>query len=176
MHASQRDLDYLHRGACLLRKQVVPRLNGDGTFIDKEIRLLLTSWGPTYCSKAALGDDVLARRVLNLYYDRGFAEILYRELLIHHSNVKSVWPRLYVMSKGQGNPLANVYPQCTRHWWPIVEDAFMSSAVRSSLVLTLERNREHVPWQQFVLSASLAFFPFQRCERWMVHVSCNKDE
>ena len=69
------------------------------------------------------------------------------------------------MSKEQGNPLASLYPTHTRHWWPIVEDVFMSSAVqalRSSLVLSLERDREYVPWQQFVLSASLAFSPLQR--------------
>eukprot|EP00435_Cladocopium_sp_Y103_P008302 s3962_g2.t1 len=142
----QKELEYLHRSACLLRQQVWPELSAARTSIDKEIRLLLTSSGPKYCNKAAIGTDIIARRVLNLYYDRGFAEVLYRELLIHHSNVKSVWPRLFVISKEQGNPLANLYPTHTRHWWPIVEDVFMSSAVqslRSNLLLTLERNEEY---------------------------------
>ena len=143
----QQEFEYLHRSACLLRQQVWPELNAARTSIDKEIRLLLTCSGPKYCNKAALGTDVIARRVLNLYYDRGFAEILYRELLIHHSNVKSVWPRLFVIAKEQGNLLANLYPTHTRHWWPIVEDIFMSPAVqslRSNLLLTLERNEEYV--------------------------------
>eukprot|EP00435_Cladocopium_sp_Y103_P017516 s1987_g4.t1 len=141
------NLEYLYRSACLLRKHVVPQLNASRTYIDKEIRLLLTSSGPTYCNKAALGHDIVARRVLNLYYDRGFAEVLYRELLIHHSNVKSVWPRLFVISREQGNPLGNLYPTHTRHWWPIVEDVFMSSAIqslRSSLVQALEHNAEYL--------------------------------
>ena len=81
------------------------------------------------------------------YYDRSFAEVLYRELLIHHSNVKSVWPRLFVISKEKGNPLANLYPTHTRHWWPIVKDVFMSSAIqslRSRLVQSLERTTEYL--------------------------------
>lgn len=117
--------------------------------IDKQICLVLTAAGPKYCNKVALGKDVMARRVLNLYYDQGFAEILYREVLIHHSNVKSVWPRLFVISTDQGNPLANLYPTSARYWWPIVEDVFASAAVqalRANFLLTLERYEEYVPW------------------------------
>ena len=141
------NLECLHRSACLLRQHIVPQLSATRTYIDKEIRLLLTSAGPKYCNRAALGIDIIARRVLNLYYDRGFAEMLYRELLMHHSNVKSVWPRLFIIAKEQGNPLANLYPTHTRHWWPIVEDIFMSSAIqslRTSLVQALERNTEYL--------------------------------
>ena len=99
-----------------------------------------------YCNESALGVTVLARRVRNIYYDRSFAEILYQELVLHHANVKSIWGRLHLRCVEAGNELGNLFPTHTRHWWPIVEDIFMSSAIQSlltSIDLTLRTSPEY---------------------------------
>ena len=108
--------------------------------------LLFTAAGPMYCNESALGVTVLARRVRNIYYDRSFAEILYQELVLHHANVKSIWGRLHLRCVEAGNELGNLFPTHTRHWWPIVEDIFMSSAIQSlltSIDLTLRTSSEY---------------------------------
>ena len=82
----------------------------------------------------------------NVYYDKTFAEMLYRELVLHHANVKSVWGRLHLRCIEAGNELSNLLPTHTQHWWPIVEDVFTSTAVRNllaSLQLTFEAASEY---------------------------------
>lgn len=78
--------DYLWRSSVVLQKHVEPQLCRRKNFIDKSIRLLLTSDGPIYVNKAAIGDSLAAKRVLNIYYDLSFAEMLFREIVLHHSN------------------------------------------------------------------------------------------
>eukprot|EP00438_Fugacium_kawagutii_P027022 Skav232520 [mRNA] locus=scaffold1096:926666:934699:- [translate_table: standard] len=137
--------DFLFRSALLLRKQVQPPLNNAQTNIDKAIRLLFGKEGPVYVNEAIIGHSLSARRVLNIYYSKEFAEILYREIVLHHSNVKSIWPRLHLRALEAGNPLGNLYPLHTRHWWPIVEDVFMSAEVqglRRNMFAALEQNNE----------------------------------
>ena len=72
--------------------------------------------------------------------------MLYRELVLHHANVKSVWGRLHLRCIEAGNELSNLLPTHTQHWWPIVEDVFTSTAVRNllaSLQLTFEAASEY---------------------------------
>ena len=79
--------DYLFRSAMLLRTQVVPPLDRNKSLIDKNLRLLLEKDGPRYVNQKALGEQIVARRVLNIYYDKSFAEMVYREIVLHHSSV-----------------------------------------------------------------------------------------
>ncbi|CAL1144037.1 unnamed protein product [Cladocopium goreaui] len=68
------------------------------------------------------------------------------ELVLHHANVKSIWGRLHLRCVEAGNELGNLFPTHTRHWWPIVEDIFMSSAIQSlltSIDLTLRTSSEY---------------------------------
>ena len=83
--------DYLFRSAMLLRTQGVPLLDRNKNFIDKGLRLLLKKDSPKYVNQKTLGEQIVARRVLNIYYDKSFAEMVYREIVLHHSNVP--WPQ-----------------------------------------------------------------------------------
>ena len=83
---------YLQRSAAYIRTQVQPPLSCKHNEVDRHIRLVLTAGGPTYCNENALGVTVFARRVRNIFYDQSFAEVLFRELLLHHANVS--WTRL----------------------------------------------------------------------------------
>ena len=86
----KRASDLLLRSALLLQSQVRPALNTQKNSIDKDMRLIFQHDGPTYVNRAAIGQSLVARRVLNIYYDRPFAEILYREIVLHHSNAPSL--------------------------------------------------------------------------------------
>ena len=137
---------YRQRSAEYIRAQVRPPLSHKRNQVDRHVRLLLTAAGPMYCNETALGVTVFARRVRNVYYDKTFAEMLYRELVLHHANVKSVWGRLHLRCIEAGNELSNLLPTHTQHWWPIVEDVFTSTAVRNllaSLQLTFEAASEY---------------------------------
>lgn len=86
--------EYLFRSSLLLRRQVSPPLSCQQNGIDKFIRLVFSGEGPMYVNADAIGETVVARRVLNIYYDKSFAEILLREIVLHHSN--EPWPLLSV--------------------------------------------------------------------------------
>lgn len=84
---------YLQRSAQYMRTQVCPPLSHKRNEVDRFIRLLLTGSGPVYCNESALGVTLLARRVRNIFYDKSFAEILYRELAMHHANAS--WTKYF---------------------------------------------------------------------------------
>jgi hypothetical protein len=46
--------------------------------------LVFTRTGPVYRNLETVASSAL-RRVRNIYYDQGFAEIIYREIILHHA-------------------------------------------------------------------------------------------
>ena len=66
---------YMQRSAKYMRETVCPALSHKNNEVDRHVRLLFTATGPTYVNAAALGISVIARRVRNVYYDKGFAEV-----------------------------------------------------------------------------------------------------
>ena len=98
--------------------------------IDKLIRLVLTDKGPEYWSLSKLErQSVNCRRVRNLYYTHKFGEIIFKEILMSRSKVKAMLPRLLLRAAESESQLGNLYPTHVRHWWPLVEDIFMSPEV-----------------------------------------------
>ena len=76
---------YLQRSSALLRS-TVSGLDFHENAIDKHIRLVLTERGPVFKHRANLDQF---RRVKNLYYSHGFADLFYQELLISHAKMKT---------------------------------------------------------------------------------------
>ena len=81
--------DYLKRSSLLIRSMVHPPLESSRNEIDRYIRVVFTQEGPVYRNLSSVQGCGGLRRVGNLYYDRGFANVLFRELLLHDSKV--VW-------------------------------------------------------------------------------------
>ena len=71
-------MDVLARIAALLRELVVPHLHPHIDGLDGNIRLVLRGAGPVYMNDDALGVSVDVRRVGYCFYDRGFANALFR--------------------------------------------------------------------------------------------------
>ena len=84
--ASARQGDnYLQRSAQLIRSSVVPALDSSRNDIDRFMRLVLTQDGPEFRNLDLVKKDGSLRRVGNQYYTRDFANVLYREMLLHQS-------------------------------------------------------------------------------------------
>ena len=80
--------NYLQRSADLLRHSVVPALAANVSEIDRHIRLVYAATGPEYRNLQLLAsDEDLCRRVRNIYYTRGFAHMVYMELLMCDAKV-----------------------------------------------------------------------------------------
>ena len=80
--AGRDPMDLLCRSASAMRESVVPALPPHQNAIDKLVRLVLAEDGPEYRNAAWLGSSSLVRRVGNLYYTRGFANLLFREIMM----------------------------------------------------------------------------------------------
>ena len=116
---------YLARSAALLREHVQPPLPDNHNDIDKQIRLVLSEKGPIYVNVVAVQDVHVYRRVRNIYYTHGFAELFRAEVLVHTARMRAVLPRLTMLAARSGNPLGSLYAGKVECWWPVVEDIFL---------------------------------------------------
>ena len=73
---------YLRATARVMSSTIAPALSVTKNHIDKDIRLLYSSSGPKYVNYEALKEEIVARRVRNVYYDKSFAEALLQEVLM----------------------------------------------------------------------------------------------
>ena len=81
-----REGNFLWRSSLILQRDVEPLLACETNNIDKSLRLVLTGLAPKYVNVNNIGATTQVRRMLNIYYDRALTEILYREIVLHHSN------------------------------------------------------------------------------------------
>ena len=147
--------NYLCRSSEALRKSVLPPLDYTRNGVDRFVRLVFTSAGPEYWNIDAVESGHRVRRVRNLYYTRGFAEMLYREMILHSSKVKAMLPRLHVHGLQIGNPLVYLYPTHCKDWWPIVEDVFTSPGIAARRVLLEDEMLQHTEFQSISIDATL---------------------
>ena len=79
--------NYLGRSAELLRKTVRPPLNPKHNEIDRYVRLVFTGEGPEFANLSTVEQNMVVRRVGNVYYTKDFATMLYQEMVVHDSKV-----------------------------------------------------------------------------------------
>ena len=73
--------DYLARSAELTRCSVGPQSCTRRLRVDREYRVPLTASGPRFVRKDIGSCAVAARRVGNVFHDRGFADVFFRHLM-----------------------------------------------------------------------------------------------
>ena len=83
---------YLQRAAEHLRSSVVPPPPSGRTRIDRCLILILSASGAHYGSADAAPQRCDLRRVSNVYFDRSFAELLFREAVIARGRVRRLLP------------------------------------------------------------------------------------
>ena len=106
--------DILARSAKLIRCSVGPLSCTRRLRVDREYRVLLTASGPMFVCKDIGSGAVAARRVGNVFYDRGFA--------VHSAKL-------------QGCQLGHMLPEHPETMWPVADDIVRSdvSAWKSAL-------------------------------------------
>ena len=87
---------------------------------------MLTEKGPVFFNCAQIDESGCYRGDGNLYYARGFAEIVKTEALVHRSKVRTLLPRLAMRAMEHGSHLSALLPSKRETWWSILEDIFFS--------------------------------------------------
>ncbi|CAE7313439.1 unnamed protein product, partial [Symbiodinium microadriaticum] len=134
--------NYLRRSATLLSQSLDDTISTKHILLDKKIGLVLTHDGPQYWSLQAVQQGEL-RRLRNLYYTRPFAQLCFREVLMCSAKVYALHARLLAIFPGATSSLL---PCHANHWWPMIEDIFLSERVRS---FEQELENELVQHQEF---------------------------
>ena len=79
--------NYLKRSAGILRQQVETSVDTANNEVDRWIRLVFSADGPKFSHVSDVGADGALRRVRNRYYTKEFANMIYKEFLLHDSKV-----------------------------------------------------------------------------------------
>ena len=119
----------LEESASLLRQTVIPPLSRSVNYIDEEIRLVFHTDGPQYQSLESIEQSKDIRRRDNLYYTRGFANLLLHEIIENDSNLCRATHNMVARTCEATNPLASMYRTHSRYWWPVVEDIMSAPPV-----------------------------------------------
>ncbi|CAK0885113.1 unnamed protein product [Prorocentrum cordatum] len=135
----------LQRSADLMRRSVSPPLRCLG--VDKQIRLLLDHDGPRFVNFEVLARDgaLQARRVGNTYYTKEFAELVFRESILHEGRVRPMRARIVTRFKEAGSCVTHLLPGKVVQWLSLMEDVFSSPFVeelRTNLMGELVDNTE----------------------------------
>ena len=86
---------------------------------------MLTGDGPCYWNAQTVAAAPL-RRVRNVYIDKDFAELLLRQALMNKAKSYATHAALAAILPGQ---TCSLLPRHARHWWPLLEDIFMSPKI-----------------------------------------------
>ena len=123
------DKNFISRSAAIMRSTIKPALSGNNNSIDREIRLVLTRDGPEYRNVDTIIKTRDCRRLRNLYYTHGFAELVRTETLLSRIRMRSVMVRVIARMTENGSPVARLLPTRVSYWWPLVEDIFGSDVI-----------------------------------------------
>ncbi len=138
-----------------MRTTVAPALADSVNHVDKSIRLVLTERGPQNWHVCKLSSATLCRRVGNVHYARGFAEIVCKEMLLSSARVKPMLPRTLLRTSEAGSSLSNLHSTNGRDWWPLVEDIFTAPEVAEQHRELLREVDEHEEMESISVDATL---------------------
>ena len=131
-----RPADYLARSAELVRCSVWPLSCCRLLRVDREHRAPLTALGPSFVCKDIGSSAVAARRVGNVFRDRGFADVFLRHLMQTGGRTHTTMNRLQCDIQLQGCQQGHMLPEHPKTMWLVVEDTVRSpdvSAWKSAL-------------------------------------------
>ena len=104
--------------------------------VDGEYRVLLTASGPRFVCKDIGSCAVAARRIGNVFCDRGFADVFLRHLMQTGGRMHMAMNRLQCDIQLQGCQQGHVLPEHPKTMWPVAQDIVRSpdvSAWKSAL-------------------------------------------
>lgn len=99
--------DSLQRNAALISRDIQAVGNPPLDVVDQDIRMILIGLGPSSVHADDLGRKHMARRVGNLYYDREYPQLLFREMLLCRGRLGESLTRMQHHFAFAGNGLGN---------------------------------------------------------------------
>ena len=95
------------------------------------------------------------RRVGNQHYTKGFAETIFKEMLLQNANVNRLVQRLLVNCTRSGNMAGSLLPIHSRYLWPFVEDVLTSPVVHSLETALVEQALQHTEFEFLSIDATV---------------------
>ena len=127
----------------------------DRTSIDKVIRLVLTEKGPVYVNKDAVGTTILVRRVGNMLYTCGFANLLLREMTMSKGRLQEALNRIQLHVCLAGCELSNLFPTNGKVMWRLAQDVFELSPVRNLMRCFMDQMHAHAEFETITVDATV---------------------
>ena len=124
-----RPADYLAQSAELIRCSVGPLSCTRRLRVGRECRVPLTESGPRFVCRDIGSGAVAARRVGNVFYKRGFADVFLRHLMQTGGRMHMPMNRLQCVIQLQGCQLGHTLPEHPKTMWPVAEDIVRSPDV-----------------------------------------------
>ena len=135
----------LSRSAEIMRSIVSPPLPPDINDINRFLRLVLTERGPEYHNAKTIATTTAVRRVGNTYYTLGFANMLFREVMMCKGRLKEALQRLRLQLGLAGCKVVNALPSNADLTWHLIQDVISTEpiqAMRTQMLAQLEENNE----------------------------------
>ena len=134
-------------------------LPSSNTQYHRLLALKLTSTGPVFLSSIEGSHSVGLRRVGYTYYDRGFANALFREALTHYGRYRSIRDAFVRRASEVNNPFWRMLPSGLDKWAALLEDLFSSPKVINDVKMMMQTCLAHDEFVHLTMDATI------RCAR-----------
>ena len=133
--------------------------DGKNTCVDQGLVLCLTEGGPYYVGREATMARADMRRVRNVYYDRGFANLFLRQLLNTCGKLKTTRNNLVQWFVQHGHPAALLLPRAdgssNETWIGMLEDVMCSPMVKQLRMDNVAECLQHREWFHLSIDATI---------------------
>ena len=136
-------VDLLHKSASIRGEHAMEAVPTSVNYVDTYLTMVLTSAGPRFVSPRDLGSTIIVRRVGNLYYDRSFAQLFAKELILSQGRLQPALIRCIVHAEEGGNLATSIMPLHGKSMWCVAADIFGSPHMQGRMagLLTSLHNR-----------------------------------
>ncbi|OLP79865.1 hypothetical protein AK812_SmicGene39798 [Symbiodinium microadriaticum] len=147
---------YMSRSAELLRSQVKPGVSSKKNVIDKDIRLCLTTKGPSFMSMQKIKQAKDLRRVGNVYYDRSFANDFMCKAVASRASFRQIAAYFTSSTARHQGALCSMLPEASHSFWcNVLEDLTQSPQIKVKLQDLLQECEAHTEFEYLSIDGTV---------------------
>ncbi|CAE7221957.1 unnamed protein product, partial [Symbiodinium microadriaticum] len=147
---------YMSRSAELLRSQVKPGVSSKKNVIDKDIRLCLTTKGPSFMSMQKIKQAKDLRRVGNVYYDRSFANDFMCNAVASRASFRQIAAYFTSSTARHQGALCSMLPEASHSFWcNVLEDLTQSPQIKVKLQDLLQECEAHTEFEYLSIDGTV---------------------
>ena len=148
--------NYISRSAELLRSHVRPGVSSKKNVIDKDIRLCLTTKGPSFMSMQKIKQAKHLRRVGNVYYDRSFANDFMCNAVASRASFRQIAAYFTSSTARHQGALCSMLPEASHSFWcNVLEDLTQSPQIKARLQDLLQECEAHTEFEYLSIDATV---------------------